>query len=263
MADPSLAGSTILVVLAHPDDESLACGGTLARVADAGARVVLICASRGDRGPIGEGAMPPDEDLGRVRSKELRAAAAILGVTRLVILGHPDGNLRWADVSQFHAELMIALRRYRPDAVLTFGADGLYWHADHIGVHERTLTAVQSLGADAPPLYGVTMPAGAMQAVVGAAHARGAAPFNSAFWGISPNAFGLSADPPAFSIDVRPWISRKLAALRSHQTQMGPHNPLAWIDEDDARRWLGEEHFCRMDAGAGRLLDQLGHPVPA
>ena len=52
------------------------------------------------------------------------------------------------------------LERYRPDAVITFAEDGLYWHLDHIGVHERTYTAVLSLGAAAPPLYYVTMPRG-------------------------------------------------------------------------------------------------------
>ncbi|MCC7417141.1 MAG: PIG-L family deacetylase [Acidobacteria bacterium] len=260
MPDRLFAGSTVLAVFAHPDDESLACGGTLARLADSGARVVLICASRGDRGPAGDPA-PARPELGRARAQELRAAAAVLGVADLLILGHPDGNLRWAEVAPFHAELMIALRRFRPDAVLTFGDDGLYWHADHIGVHERTVTAIRSLGAGAPPLYCVTMPRGAMKAVVEAAHARGASPLASAFWGINPDAFGVSAEPPAFTVDVRPWIARKLAALRCHRTQFGPHNPLAWIDEDDARRWLGDEQFRRMEPAATSLLDGIGRPA--
>jgi LmbE family N-acetylglucosaminyl deacetylase len=154
---------------------------------------------------------------------------------------------------------MIAFRRYRPDAVVTFGEDGLYWHADHIGVHERTYTAVRSLGVDAPPLYYATMPLGAMRAVVKAAQARGGAPSVSDFWGIEPDAFGLSAEPPTFTVDVRPWIARKLAALRCHRTQMGPHNPIAWIDEDDARRWLGVEQFCREhDDTAADVLEQVG-----
>ena len=64
--------------------------------------------------------------------------------------------------------------RYQPDGVITFAEDGLYWHLDHIGVHERTYTAVRSLGADAPPLYYVTMPKGVMREVVEAAVAKGA-----------------------------------------------------------------------------------------
>ena len=116
--------------------------------------------------------------------------------------------------------------RYRPDAVITFAEDGLYWHLDHIGVHERTYTAVQSLGADAPPLYYVTMPHGVMREVVEAAHAKGGAPPDSSFWGIAPDAFGDGAEPAdASSSTSRDWVPRKLAALRCHRTQMGAEQP--------------------------------------
>ena len=80
------------------------------------------------------------------------------------MLDHPDGDLRWAHVAELHAEIVDGHRAAtRPAAVITFGEDGLYWHLDHIGVHERTTTAVRSLGADAPPLYYVTMPHGVMR----------------------------------------------------------------------------------------------------
>ena len=111
--DPSspgrlLAGRTILAVFAHPDDESLACGGTLARAADAGAKVVLLCATRGESGSISDPALVPDGDLGRVRARELAEAAAILGLSEVIVLDHPDGDLRWADVPD-------AARGDRPD----------------------------------------------------------------------------------------------------------------------------------------------------
>jgi LmbE family N-acetylglucosaminyl deacetylase len=262
-APAPLAGFTILAVFAHPDDESLACGGTLARAADAGAKVVLLCATRGESGSISDPSLVPDGDLGRVRTRELAEAAALLGLSEVTILDHPDGDLRWADVPELHAEIVMMIRRYRPYAVITFGEDGLYWHLDHIGIHERTLTAVLSFGADAPPLYYVTMAKGIMRAVVEAAHVRGAAPPDSNFWGIAPDAFGDAAEAPTFGIDVRDWAARKLNALRCHRTQLGPHNPLAWIDEADAQRFLGIEYFRRApipDAG-GRVLEQLGDPI--
>ncbi len=258
-----LAGRTILAVFAHPDDESLACGGTLARAADAGARIVLLCASRGERGSVSDPALVPDGDLGRVRAGELRDAAAVLGVAEVIVLDHPDGDLHWADADVFHDEIVSALKCYRPDAVITFDEDGLYWHLDHVGVHERTMAAVASLGRDAPPLYLATMPSGVMRAVVEAAHAKGSAPSDTSFWGISPDAFGVETEPPTFVVDVRNWVGRKLAALRCHRTQMGPHNPFVWIDEAEARRWLGLEPFRRapIETSGDPVLEQFGEGV--
>jgi LmbE family N-acetylglucosaminyl deacetylase len=255
-----ISGCTILAVFAHPDDESLSCGGTLARLADAGARVVLLCASRGESGSVSDQSLVATSELGRVRSDELQAAARTLGIADVLIYDHPDGDLRWADVPELHNEIVAAIKHYRPDGVITFAEDGLYWHLDHIGVHERTYTAVLSLGAEAPPLYYVTMRHGVMREVVDAAHAKGGAPPDSSFWGIAADAFGDGANPPSFVIDVRDWAVRKLAALRCHRTQMGPNNPIAWIDEDEARRWLGAEQFRRapLEAAGDSILEHLG-----
>jgi N-acetyl-1-D-myo-inositol-2-amino-2-deoxy-alpha-D-glucopyranoside deacetylase len=255
-----LAGRTVLGIFAHPDDESLACGGTLARLADAGCRVIIVCASHGEAGSCSDPALVPDGNLGNVRVRELRDAAAVLGAAEAIVLDHPDGDLRWDHVPELHAEIVDLIQRYRPDAVITFAEDGLYWHLDHIGVHERTYTAVLSLGVDAPPLYYVTMQHGVMREVVAAAHAKGGAPPDSSFWGIAADAFGDGANPPTFVIDVRDWAVRKLAALRCHRTQMGPNNPIAWIDDDEARRWLGVEQFTRapLDATGDAMLEHLG-----
>jgi len=260
-ADLSLAGRTVLAVFAHPDDESLACGGTLARLSDAGARVALMCASRGENGSISDRSLVPDGDLARVRTRELQEAAAILGITELLILDHPDGDLRWAHVPQLHAEIVAAVEHYRPDAVITFAEDGLYWHLDHIGIHERTYTALRTLGARMPPLYYVTMSPRTMQEVVEAAHAKGGAPLDSSFWGIAPDAFGAGAKPPTFSVNVRGWVARKLAALRCHRTQMGRDNPIAWIGDDDARTLLGLEYFRREGLTRLDALEAIGEPI--
>jgi len=254
-------GSTVLAIFAHPDDESLACGGTLARLADAGVRIVVMCASRGEAGSISDPALVADGDLGRARERELREAAAILGVAEVIVMNHPDGNLRWDHVAELHEEIVETIRRCRPDAIITFAEDGLYWHLDHVGVHERTYTAVKSFGAEAPPLYYVTIPNGIMRKVAEAAHAKGGAPTDSSFWGIDPAIFGHSAKPATFVVDVHDWAPRKLAALRCHRTQMGANNPIAWIDDEEARRWLGVEHFRRAPLEAATpdsLLERLG-----
>jgi LmbE family N-acetylglucosaminyl deacetylase len=250
----------VLAVFAHPDDESLACGGTLARLADAGVRVIVMCASRGERGSITGPAR--DDELSRVRAGEAREAAAALGIAQLTILDHPDGDLRWAQVTELHAEIVMAVRRYNPAAVITFGEDGLYWHLDHVGVHERTTTAVRSLGACAPPLYYVTMPRGAMRAIVDRAKAGGWAPPPKGFWSLVPDAFGLEAETPTLVVDVCDWVPRKLAAIRCHRTQMGSAHPFDQIDEADARRWLGVEHFHRAPGHVAEapVLETLARP---
>ena len=178
----------------------------------------------------------------------------------MILLDHPDGDLRWVQVPELHQEIVATILRCRPDAVITFAEDGLYWHLDHIGVHERTFTAVRSFGAAAPPLYYVTMQLGVMREMVDAAHGKGGAPPDSSFWGIAPDAFGDGAKPPTFVIDVRDWVPRKLAALRCHRTQIGRNNPMAWIDDDEARQWLGVEQFRRapLEATGEGILEHLG-----
>jgi LmbE family N-acetylglucosaminyl deacetylase len=257
-----LAGRTVLAVFAHPDDESLACGGTLARLSDDGVRVVLFCASRGERGSSADPAVLRGPELGRVRTQELRAAIEVLGISDLILHDHPDGEMRWVNVELMHDQIVQALRDYSPDAVITFGADGLYWHLDHIGIHERTTAAVQSLGEKAPPLYYVTIPRGVMRQVTDAAVANGWVPAGSTLFGITPDAFGLAAEPHSLAVDVTEWVPRKLAALRCHQTQMGPNNPFARLGAAEATRWLAVEHFRRAFDGSGNsLLELIGEPA--
>jgi N-acetyl-1-D-myo-inositol-2-amino-2-deoxy-alpha-D-glucopyranoside deacetylase len=259
-----LAGRTVLAVFAHPDDESLACGGTIARAAAEGARVVLFCASRGERGSVSDRALLGDGGLGPVRARELQDAARALGVAELVIQNHPDGNLQWAEVTELRAEIMMTVLRCRPDAVITFDEDGLYWHRDHIGVHERVTSAISSFGEEAPPLYYATLPKGAMREIVKAAEAKRGESGAPGFWGIQPDAFGVATEPPSFIVDVERYVVHKLAALRCHVTQLGRNHPLAWIDEADARRWLSIERFRRAPGGSNcpGVLERLGKPVP-
>jgi LmbE family N-acetylglucosaminyl deacetylase len=109
------------------------------------------------------------------------------------------------------------------------------------------------------------MPHGVMREVVNAAHAKGGSSPESSFWGIEADVFGAHAKPPGFVIDVGAWVPRKLAALRCHRTQMGPDNPIAWIDEDEARRLLGVEQFRRapLDGSGDPILECLGGPQHA
>jgi len=257
MIDRALTGRTILAVFAHPDDESLACGGTLARLAAEGFRVTVLSATHGERGgPIDT---RKDDALGKARALEICEAAAALNIAEVVIGGYPDGDLRWDHVGEFHAELVTFMRRHQPAAVITFGDDGLYWHMDHIGVHERTTAAVRSLGLEAPPLYYVTMPQGVMTEIVGAARQRGWVPPPRGFWSLEPDAFGIAAQPATITVDVAAWVPHKLAAILCHRSQMVDGHPFAGLCDADARRLLGVEHFHRadIDTAAQPILEQL------
>jgi len=259
--DGVLAGKTVLAVFAHPDDESIACGGTLARLSDAGARIVLFCASRGERGALTGPAR--DDRLAESRTFELEQAARTLGIRDLLVFNHPDGDLRWAEVTDLLAEIAMTIARFRPAAVITFGEDGLYWHLDHIGVHERTTAALGLLRASAPPLYYVTMPRGMMISVVEHAISGGWTPPPKGFWSLPPKAFGLHANDPTIIVDVGDWTERKLAAIKCHRSQTSPDDPFGRLSAAQAREWLGLEHFHRASTiGAGEpMLELIARPA--
>ncbi|HEU4722653.1 MAG TPA: PIG-L family deacetylase, partial [Gemmatimonadaceae bacterium] len=114
----------LAAVFAHPDDETFATGGTLAKHADAGARVSLYCATDGDAGRASGIPFSSREELGRIRRAELLEACARLGVHAVEHGGHSDGALNAADPDVVIGQIVAFLRRERPQVVLTFGPEG-------------------------------------------------------------------------------------------------------------------------------------------
>ena len=137
----------LLGVFAHPDDEVFCAGGTMARAAEAGAEVMIVSATRGERGQIRDPAAATRRTLGAVREGELRAAAAELGVRRVQVLGYPDGTLQHHR-SSLGAAIAGITRQYDPDTVITFGADGGYGHPDHVAISGLTTAAFRALVRD-------------------------------------------------------------------------------------------------------------------
>ena len=137
----------LMAVLAHPDDESLGFGGTLARYANAGAEVYLLTATRGEAGRYqgirpGEPGHPGVAALAMIREAELRAAATTLGVREVALLDYRDQQLDRASPHEAVSQIAAHLRRIRPDIVLTFGPDGGYGHPDHIAISQFTTAAM-------------------------------------------------------------------------------------------------------------------------
>lgn len=243
-----LAGRRLLAVFAHPDDESLACGATLACCAAAGARVTVLCATRGEAGERTPGCSE-DVNLGTVRRGELQEAAQHLGIDEVILLDHPDGYLPFENATTFRQEMVVAIRHLRPDVVITFGPDGLYWHPDHIFIHERVTEAVDQFGPGAPALYYVVFPPGLMRAVVETAQAHPGAPPGLSLWDIEPDAFGAAAPQPTLAIDAAAYVANKVDALRAHRSQVGAQSPFLWLSSAESEALLGREHFVRAPVG--------------
>ncbi|MCA9751914.1 MAG: PIG-L family deacetylase [Gemmatimonadetes bacterium] len=140
---------TILGLFAHPDDESMGPGATLAKYAAAGHRVAVVTATSGGAGRLFR-ERPADAEgraeLERVRQEETRAAAAILGIEHLGFLGWPDGGLRGLDILEIEEEFAAIIRRERPDVVITFHGSGISYHPDHRVVTLATVGAFQGAG---------------------------------------------------------------------------------------------------------------------
>ena len=139
----------LMCILAHPDDESLGTGPTLAKYAREGVETYLVTATRGERGWTGNPQeYPGAEALGKLREQELLDAAKILGLREVQFLDYIDGELDQANPAEAVARIVKHLRRVRPQVVITFGPDGAYGHPDHIAVSQLTSAAILS-AADA------------------------------------------------------------------------------------------------------------------
>ena len=146
----------LMCILAHPDDESLGMGGTLAKYAVQGVETYLVTATRGERGWFDDEKLNPGlEALGKIREAELLNAAHELGISEVKFLDYIDGDLDQADPAEAVAKIVSHLRRVRPDVVITFDPNGAYGHPDHIAICQFTTAAIL---AAADPNYSNSSP---------------------------------------------------------------------------------------------------------
>lgn len=237
---------TLVAVFAHPDDESFLCGGALARHAAAGTRVVLVCATRGEAGEIADPALATPATLGAVRTRELEAAAAILGLAALHWLDYHDGTL--AETVPFPegvARVAEILAAERPAAVLTFGPEGVYGHYDHVIVHRWTKQAFADARAagllDGARLYYCAPPRRWYRTISERCRARGV-----------PDRYGprlawigvpdCLAEVP---LDVAAHAATRWRAIRAHRTQLPAEHPFLTLPEADVLELLGTEWYTR------------------
>ncbi|MEK7873096.1 MAG: PIG-L family deacetylase, partial [Chloroflexota bacterium] len=133
------SAQSLLLVFAHPDDESFGVGGTAALYAAAGTPVHLACATKGERGT--KDTALTGQKLGAIREGELRRACAVLGVRNISFLGYMDGDVDKVAFPEMVESIAAVMRRVRPDAVVTFGPDGVTRHPDHVAVGRAATAA--------------------------------------------------------------------------------------------------------------------------
>lgn len=145
------SGERMLVVVAHPDDETFGCGSLIALAAAAGATVTVACATLGEAGSLAPGCESAGRTVAEIREAEMRAAAAMLGAAEVRLLGWRDsgmdgepgdGTLCAAPLDQVTASVRAQIEEVRPTIVVTLDAsDG---HRDHVHVRDATLRAVDA-----------------------------------------------------------------------------------------------------------------------
>ncbi|HLO32327.1 MAG TPA: PIG-L deacetylase family protein [Anaerolineales bacterium] len=137
----------LLVIFAHPDDESMGMGGALAKYAAEGVETFLVCASRGEKGWFGSEEQNPGPNvLGQIRTKELEQAVRELGMEGLYFLDYMDGEVDQADHTEAIGKIVSHIRRIRPQVVVTFPPDGNYGHPDHIAIGQFASAAIVCAG---------------------------------------------------------------------------------------------------------------------
>lgn len=146
-------------MFAHPDDESMGMGGTLAKYAAQVVETYLICASRGEKGWFGpEEQNPGPVALSQIRTSELERAVNELGIKELHFLDYVDGDLDQADHAEVIAKIVLHIRCIKPHVIVTFPPDGNYGHPDHIAVGQFTSAAI-ICAADSNYLASENLPA--------------------------------------------------------------------------------------------------------
>ena len=175
--------------------------------AEAGARSVLVTATLGERGKQGEPPVCTPEELPACRERELRAAAGIIGIADLHLLGYQDRALAEAPPADVRRALVTVIRRERPSVVFTFDPNGFNQHPDHVAISRFTTDAIAA-AADARWLP----EAGAPWIVPRLLWTPLLAPWE-------PGATDGAQPGADFVIDVAQWRERKAAALRAHRSQ--------------------------------------------
>jgi N-acetyl-1-D-myo-inositol-2-amino-2-deoxy-alpha-D-glucopyranoside deacetylase len=261
----------LLLVHAHPDDESINNGATMAHYAAAGAEVTLITCTRGEEGEVlipalAHIASDQEDRLGPQRESELAGAMAHLGVTDHRFLGAPNKQFRdsgmmgletnnrpdcfWqAPVDEAAEILARVIDERRPHVVVTYDDFGGYGHPDHIQAHRITMRAVEIATWQVAKVYWNTMPRSVMQKALTAMEENGT-PFES--WGNLDDLPFIKPDEVVTTgIHAPEQVDKKIAALRAHATQITVDGPIFALSNNLGQGVFGSEFYTLVRGNLG------------
>ena len=247
--------ATLVCFHAHPDDEAIATGGTMAKAAAAGHRVVLVLATRGEEGEQVPGVVRHGEDLGEVRERETRRSAALLGCHRVVFLGYRDSGMAgtpandapesFTQADEFEAARCLAgiLATEGADVLTIYDEHGGYGHPDHVAVHRVGTRAAELAGT--PRVYWATMNRDQIREMVAAAERAGTPIDAERSERADSEEFGLPDAEITHAIDVRDALDLKRAAMAAHASQIPPDSFFLTLGDEQFAAAFGTEWFVR------------------
>ena len=245
------APASLVFFHAHPDDEAISTGGTMALAADAGHRVTLVVATRGEMGEPVDGVLDDGELLGERREQELRRSAEILGVETVEFLGYRDSGMVdepsnndptcfWqADLEEAAERMAAILRRSDADLLIGYDPNGVYGHPDHVKVH--------LVGARAAEIAGVerVLWATANRTQILKAMDEGAFGDEADLEGepVDRSEFGMLEEELTHAIDVGAALDRKRSALMAHASQIDEQSFFLAMPDEQFAMAFGTEWF--------------------
>lgn len=257
--------STLVVFHAHPDDEAIATGGTMALAAAAGHRVVLVVATRGERGEVADGFLDPGEELWQRRVEETNAAAEVLGASRVEFLGYVDSGMAglptndepdcfWrADVEEAARRLADILEQEGADVLTVYDENGVYGHPDHIQVYRVGVRAAELAGT--PKVYMNTVDKDHFEQSMEEINNSGLE---------MPGDFdpgeldlGVRHERITTTVDVRDILDVKRKAMGSHASQISEASFFLAMHPDMFRAFFGQEWYILVGAPPGTVETDL------
>lgn len=271
-------GIRILLVHAHPDDETINNGATMAKYAAGGAQVVLVTCTRGEEGEVLVPellhlASSQDDSLGSHREVELALAMRALGINDHRFLGTPDTQYRdsgmmgtepnnrldvfWqANLDDAAQNLVKIIDEIKPQILITYDEFGGYGHPDHIQAHRVAMRAAELSSWQIQKIYWNTMPKSVL--------AQGMAKMKE----LGSDFFGAeSVDDLPFAkddafvttlIDGNEFVAAKLAAMKAHQTQIALDGPFFALSNNLGLQIWGDEYYTLVKGEKCQPFDSLG-----